>query len=73
MGKFSSTEFDFPKIAIPESEKDEEWHKQFVYAIVNRSIGSDFDINYSGMNESINFFNGSQTGEEFRFLQQAHC
>jgi hypothetical protein len=64
-------QFAFPKGNIPESEKNEEWHKDFVLAIVNQSIDTAFDLEYASMNESVEFFNGLQTGDEFQFLQEA--
>ena len=62
---------EFPDILIPDSEKKEMWHKQAVLAITNRSLNSSYSINYASMNESVNFFQGLQTGDEYRFLQEA--
>ncbi|KKM21398.1 hypothetical protein LCGC14_1635840 [marine sediment metagenome] len=67
----SHSTYSFPRLTVPVSEKDEAWHKAFTLAIVNRTLNSNFDIQYAAMNESINFFNGSQKGDEFRFLQTA--
>jgi hypothetical protein len=63
--------YSFPSLAIPESEKNEEWHRQFTLAIINRSLNNNYDINYAAQNESVEFFNGTQTGDEFDFLMSA--
>ena len=67
----TSGQYGFPKVNVPESQKDEKYHRQFVEAIIHQSIGSSFDLEYAAMNESVDFFNGLQSGEEFRFLQEA--
>lgn len=66
-----SAQYRFPKVTVSESEKNEEWYKQFILAIVNQSIDTSFDMEYAAMNESVEFFNGTESGDEFRFLQEA--
>lgn len=61
----------FPNYNIPESEKKEDYHKQFVEAITNYAINGSYDLGYSMMDESYNFYNGTQGGDEFNFLQEA--
>lgn len=61
----------FPSIFIPESAKDENYHRQFVIAITSRSVMSGYNARYSLFNECVNFYMGLQQGEEFDFLQRA--
>jgi hypothetical protein len=61
----------FPRLDIPEKEKNEDWYKQFVQSISNQSITPNFDFSYFAINESYNFFQGLQSGDEFKFLQEA--
>ena len=61
----------FPRTDIPKRKKDEEYHKQFNIAISNQGIDSNYDVNYEAMTESVAFFDGSQSSEAFRFLQEA--
>jgi hypothetical protein len=63
--------YSFPNINTPEKEKDEKYHKQYVQAIVNRSISEGYADRYIMANECVNFYLGLQTGEEFDFLQKA--
>jgi hypothetical protein len=62
----------FPRIDVPKKEKEtEKYHKDFTLAIINDSIHSSYDIDYTAMNESVTFFNGDQGGDEFNFVQSA--
>lgn len=70
-GAESSSSKSFPNFNIPESEKDEEYHKQYVEAISYSSINSSYDLDYSIMDESYEYYDGTQGGEEFNFLQEA--
>lgn len=67
----SSTTFNFPDPNIPDGKKDRDYHKQYVEAILYRTSESGYDIYYQTMNESYEFFNGTNTGQEFEFLQSA--
>lgn len=67
----STPTYTFPKITVKESEKNEDWHKQFVQAILNRSIADGYANRYSIANECVNFYLGLQSGDEFEFLQKA--
>ena len=69
--KTLSSTYSFPIITIKESEKKEDYHKQFVQAIVNRSVADGYADRYTIANECVNFYLGLQTGEEFDFLQKA--
>lgn len=60
-----------PSIFVPESEKDENWHKQFVQGIVSRSIHAGFTDRRAMMDECVNVYLGLHTGDEFDFLQKA--
>jgi len=66
-----NTNFEFPRTDVPKREKNEKYHKNFVQAIINESIGNNYDLDYALMDEAVNFFNGDQGGEEFDFLQSA--
>ena len=61
----------FPSIFVPEKEKDEKYHKDFVQSIVTRSIYSGYSERRNLMDECVNFYLGLQSGEEFDFLQKA--
>lgn len=66
-----SISFNFPNLNIPDKEKNEEWHKKFVQAIVFQNINDKYTFSYSSMNECVNFYQGLQSGEEFNFMQEA--
>lgn len=61
----------FPNITLPDTEKNEAWHKQAVEAITNRSLNQTYTLNYVMMNESVNFFQSLHSGDEYKFLQTA--
>ncbi len=63
--------YNLPNINIPDSEKDEDYHKKFIQSITQRSFHSSYDLDYASMDESVNFFNGTHGGDEFNFLQTA--
>ena len=64
-------QFSFPNTSIPKKDKDETYHRQFLLAISNESIGSQYDDSYDDMDDSINFFNGTQSSEAFNFVQES--
>jgi hypothetical protein len=63
--------YSIPQLTVPESQKDESWHKQFVQAITSDSIDDSFTFNYAAMDEAVNFYQGLQNGDDFKFLQEA--
>lgn len=63
------TTFSFPSLNVPESQKDADWHHQFVLAITNESLNNAYDLSYRALNEAYNFYQGLQSGDEFEFLQ----
>jgi hypothetical protein len=63
--------FKLPSTTIKDSEKNEDWHKQFVLTITNQSLNNSYAINYAAMNQAVNFYQGLQKGEEYKFLQEA--
>lgn len=67
----NSMSLSVPSIFIPDSEKDEKYHKQFVQALTNRSITGGYYARNAMMNECVNFYLGLQGNEEFEFLQKA--
>ena len=62
---------EFPNPNIPEKDKDENYHRQYVQAITVRNVDSSYDIGYYTMNESYNFYQGLQSSDDFSFLQTA--
>ena len=56
---------------VKDSEKDEDYHRNYVLAITNRAINNGFDLSYATMTENLNYFDGVQTEEAFRFLTEA--
>jgi len=60
-----------PSIFVPDSEKDESYHKQFVQNIASKSLFSGYSERRAMMEECVNFYLGLQSGEEFDFLQKA--
>jgi len=60
-----------PSIFVPEREKDENYHKQYVQTIVSRAIYSGYSERRAMMDECVNFYLGLHTGDEFEFLQKA--
>lgn len=67
-GSMSGT---LPSIFVPESEKDEAYHKSFVQALTSKSILSGYAERRVLMDDCINFYLGLQNGEEFDFIQKA--
>lgn len=73
MSAYENTDYaiQFPDFDIPENKKDKEWHKKCAQAITNQSLHNSYDLNYTAINEAYDFYNGIQTNEEFKFLQEA--
>lgn len=67
----NNSNYSFPQITVKESEKNEDWYKQYVQAIVNRSVADGYADRYTMANECVNFYFGLQSGDEFDFLQKA--
>lgn len=63
--------FVFPKITVPASEKNEDWHKKFVQAITNRAISDGFAARYSVANECVNYYLGLQGSDNFDYMMKA--
>jgi len=63
--------YSLPDIDIPSSEKKEDYHKQFILGIANKCLNGSYASDYSIMEESEKFYNGTQSGDEFSFLQNA--
>ena len=60
----------FPDMDISSKEKDEEWHKKFATSILNQAVDSNYDLSYRMMQESYNYYDGTQESGEFSFLQE---
>lgn len=67
----NSMSMSFPSIFVPEKDKNELYHKQFVQAIANRTLNSGYYERNALMNECVNYYLGLQGGNEFEFIQKA--
>jgi len=63
--------YQLPDINIPDSEKNKEWHKQYVQSIVHRSLNGSYDLSSNAINEAYNFYLGAQNDQSFEFLRTA--
>ena len=63
--------FTFPKLTVPQSEKNEDWYKKFVQAITNRAISDGYSARAAVANECVNFYLGLQDSASFDFLMKA--
>jgi hypothetical protein len=61
----------FPKINIPEKEKDEAWYKQYLLSIISNNLDTGHDLTIATMNECAKFYQGKHQGDEFNFLMEA--
>lgn len=61
----------FPDINIQESEKKEDYHKKWATAILNEAVDGRYEMGYRLMQESYNFYDGTQSGDEYSFLQES--
>lgn len=68
MGRFSD---NYPDINLPDSKKDEQWHKDFIKGVINDAIDGRYEFSYRTMQESFDFYDGTQTTEEVNFLQES--
>ncbi len=68
MGRFSD---GYPDITLPDSKKDEQWHKDFIKGIINDAVDGRYEFSYRTMQESYDFYDGTQTTEETNFLQES--
>jgi hypothetical protein len=66
-----SNTFTFPSTNIPSSQKKEDYHRNFTLAICSRSFTSNFDVEYRTMESCQDYYNGVQTSEAFKFLQES--
>lgn len=63
--------YQLPDINVPDSEKKEAWHKQYVQSIIHRSLNGSYDLSSNAMNEAYNFYLGTQSNQSFEFLRTA--
>lgn len=61
----------FPDINIPNSQKNEEWHRDYAAAILNEAVDGRYDLGYRLMQESYDFYDGTQDNDEYSFLQES--
>lgn len=62
--------YSFIDINKDDSEKKEQYHKQAVQNITGSTLNSTYDAQYSVMQESYNFYDGTQDSDTFSFLQE---
>lgn len=67
----SASTFASPRMAVPDSKKDEQYHKDWLYSILNNSMaGGFFPTLYQAMDISYRYYNGTvDTGQGYEFLQ----
>lgn len=74
MSKFNfggDSTFQLPNpTGTPDAQKDEDYHKQYVLSITNRSVDANFDLNYASMTENLKYYDGVQSEEAFKFLME---
>jgi hypothetical protein len=64
--------YQFPDKKIPDGEKDAEWHRQYILAIMTQTLGGGwFSLATTAMDENYNFYQSLNAGEEFEFLQES--
>lgn len=68
-GRFNTS---FPRTNIPDKDKNEEWHKKFVRAIINDSTGNNYTTIHSLIDQNYQYYDGTQSDEAFRFLQETY-
>jgi len=55
--------------SLTDKNKDENWHKQFVQAIVRESLTSSYDAFNASVSTLYDYYNGTQSGDEYKFIQ----
>lgn len=63
------TSFAKPSIAIPESQKDSDYHKRWAQSIISGSLSDNWANSYQLMAELYKFYQSGSSGELTRFLQ----
>jgi hypothetical protein len=53
------------------SKKDKDYHKRWVQAICRESLDSNYESSVAFMDTLVDFYNGTQGGDQFKFLQEA--
>ena len=61
----------FPDTNVPDSQKKEDYHKNWASAILNEAVDGRYDLGYRLMQESYNFYDGVQDNDEFSFIQES--
>jgi len=60
-----ATSFVFPDKTIADKKKDEQWHKDYLLAIMNESLGSTFTWFKFRARENYDYFSGDQDNSKF--------
>lgn len=58
-----------PSLNIPEAKKDAQWHKDYCLGIIRSAVGNKYEYSYTSMQEAYDFYDGTQSNEEFDFIQ----
>lgn len=66
MGRFSSP---FPDTSVSEKEKNEQWYKNFLLGIIGKAIDGRYDVAYTCMQQSYDYYDGTQGTDAYNFLQ----
>lgn len=71
MATTGSEGFEFPNPNVPDSKKDGDYHKQYLYAILNRSLNGSYDLDYASIETCQDYYQGVQASSQYDFLQSS--
>lgn len=60
-----------PDINLPEKKKGEDFHKQFIYWIVNQNLNKGWANRFNILQNCYDFYDNAQSGDQFRFITEA--
>lgn len=68
----SSAYFSFPQKNIPDKQKNEKWHRDYVLAIMSETMSSGWaSLSSYNINNNFNVYQSQDVSEELDFVQQA--
>jgi len=68
----SSSYHGFPKKNLPESQKDEKWHKDFVLSIMHETLSGGWaSLTSWSINDNYNKYQSMDSGKDTEFIQSA--
>jgi hypothetical protein len=62
---------NFPDGNIKESQKNQDWHRQWLDAIISQSLNSTYAIDYTATQACYDYFNTGSNPSDFSYLQTA--